>query len=593
MLARGELPHFQRLQAQGSYHRLGTSNPPQSPVAWCTFATGRNPGQHGVYDFLRRRPDSYLPDLSLTRLEGDRSRPVRRTSAFWQYGAELHVPMCILACPVTFPPDELYGRMLAGMGTPDLLGTQGTFAFYTTRKETVSRDTGGEVHVVPPGDRFDLAVYGPQKKGRTGQLERLTVPFQVRVNADRTAATVTLAEQEFTLTPGQWSGWQSVSFKVGPLRHMDGILQMQLTELKPDFGLYVSPIGIDPRRPWFPVSEPKDYSRRLVEELGLFSTRGMPFDTWALNEGRISEEAFMAHARELLQERIQLLDLELKRFRQGVLFCYFEYPDMIQHMYWRTLDPGSPVHDPKAPPAQQGMIADCYRQMDRVVGLALNSAETNDVVIVLSDHGCTNFRRVAHINSWLREQGFLVIQDSKIGEGGAPLFRNVDWSRTRAYALGFGGIYLNRKGREPQGTVPTGDVADALKHEIADRLKGWIDPANGTAVVRRVFFQEDIFKGPEAVNAPDLWAGMEAGYGASWQTALGAAPVGALVENNLKKWSGTHLVDPELVPGVLFCNRPIRLADPTLYDLAPTILTACGMADARLKAEGMEGRPLF
>ncbi len=591
MVAAGKLPSFRRLEQEGSYSRLGTTNPSESPVAWTTFATGRNPGKHGVYDFIRRNPASYLPDLSLTRLEGNRSIPVRRGKAFWQYGRETGVPMTILACPVTFPPDEINGKMLSGMGTPDLLGTQGTFAFYTTAPETVTHDTGGEVHVVQEANPLDLELLGPQRQGLTGKIDRLSAPFQVRVSADRTVATISLQGKELTLGVGEWSPWTEVQFKVGPMSRMHGILQFNLVALQPHLKLYASPICIDPRKPWFPISYPEPYSRELANDLGLFSTRGMPFDTWALNEGRLSEDAFREHAIGLYDERLKLMEHELKRFDRGVFFCYFEYPDIVQHMYWRFIDPQHPLYEKDAPPRLAGMIEDCYRKMDRIVGVALAALHEGDVLIVLSDHGFTTFRRAAHVDSWLRENGYLVLRDPGAPSGG-PLFQDVDWSRTRAYALGFGGIYINTVGREPEGIVPADENREALKREIAEKLKRWVDPETGTPIVHAVYLNQEIFKGPEAHLAPDLYIGFNNGYGASWQTALGASPKG-LVENNLKKWGGTHLVDPSLVPGVLFCNRRVAVSDPTLYDLAPTILRFMGFNETRLSAEDLDGRPLF
>lgn len=566
MLAAGKLPNFSRLRDSGGYWRVATTNPAESPVAWATFATGRNPGKHGVYDFIRRSPASYLPDLSLTRLEGNRALPVRKTKAFWQYGREVGVPVSVLACPVTFPPDEVNGVLLSGMGTPDLLGTQGTFSFYTTANERTGADTGGEVHVVSGDSLIKAELLGPRKQGLTGKVERLAVPFEVTIHKDRGAVTIDLQGSKLVLTVGQWSTWQSVQFKVGPLRKIHGILRFNLQAVDPYLKLYASPICIDPRNPFFPVSYPADFSRKIFEESGLFNTRGMPFDTWALNEGRLSEEAFIEDARSLYEERVKLLDTQLQRFDAGVFFCYFEYPDIIQHMYWRFIDPQHPLYQADAPPKLSGMIDDCYRKMDSIVGLVLSRLGPSDTLIVLSDHGFGTWRRAVHLNSWLVQEGYMRLREPWTGTGG-PLFSDVDWSQTQAYALGFGGIYLNRIGREPQGIVSP-EEASRLQQEIAGRLARLVDPTTGTPVAHRVYLQQEIFHGPDAPLAPDLYVGFEKGYGGTWQTALGAAPQG-LVEDSLKKWGGTHLVDPTLVPGVLFCNRRVTKPDPSLYDFAP------------------------
>jgi predicted AlkP superfamily phosphohydrolase/phosphomutase len=371
---------------------------------------------------------------------------------------------------------------------------------------------------------------------------------------------------------------------------MHGILQFNLVALKPHLKLYASPICIDPRKPWFPISYPESYGKELASDLGLFSTRGMPFDTWALNEGRISEDAFADEADALYKERLALMKHELKRFDRGVFFCYFEYPDIIQHMYWRFIDREHPLYNTDAPPRLRGMIEDCYRRMDHIVGEGLDALREGDALIVLSDHGFTTFRRAAHIDSWLQQNGYLVLKQG--AEEGGPLFQDVDWSRTRAYALGFGAIYINTRGREPEGIVAPDETREALKREIAQKLKGWTDPLTGTPVLHTVYFNQDIFNGRYAAEAPDLYLGFNKGYRASWQTALGASPK-VLLEDNLKDWSGDHLVDPQLVPGILFANRRVALAHPTLYDLAPTVLRFMGFDDTRLAAEDLDGKPLF
>lgn len=568
LMAEGQLPNFARLKAMGEYRRLRTTNPPQSPVAWTTFATGLNPGEHGLYDFIRRQPGSYRPDLALTRLESGKSVPVRHGKAFWEDSVETGVPVCILGCPVSFPPDKVNGRLLSGMGVPDMLGTQGTFAYYTTAAETVTGDTGGDVQVVARANPLKLELLGPYKQGLLGGQERLRVPFEVQVSDDRQRATLRLQGQTFALAVGDWSAWQPVAFKLGAFQAMAGITRFHLAALDPDLKLYVSPISHDPRRPWFPVSSPKDYSRQLADELGLFDTRGMPFDTWGLNEGRLTDDAFIAQAQALLAEREHMLTYEIKRCERGVLFCYFEYPDVIQHMYWRFHDDRHPLWKADAPARLKDMIPDAYRRMDRLVGQALAALREGDTLIVLSDHGFVSFRRALHLNAWLREHGYLVLKDG-VTTGG-PLFADVDWSKTRAYALGFGGIYLNIKGREPQGLVAEGQ-ATALAAEIAAQLATWTDPAEPQQrVLHRVYRRDEIFRGPYAAQAPDLYIGAAAGYRVSWQTAIGAAP-GPLLEDNLKPWSGDHLVDPELVPGILFSSRALFADGVAIGDVAGVI----------------------
>ncbi|GBE04325.1 type I phosphodiesterase / nucleotide pyrophosphatase [bacterium BMS3Abin09] len=209
--------------------------------------------------------------------------------------------------------------------------------------------------------------------------------------------------------------------------------------------------------------------------------------------------------------------------------------------------------------------------------------------MVFSDHGFSTFRRSVHINSWLVENGYMkltkkITTDDKDGGG---LFQYVDWKNTQAYALGFGGIYLNLNGRERSGIVEKGEGADSVAEAIIKGLSELQDPADGQSVVKKIYSSKDIYSGPNAGNAPDLIVGFQDGYRVSWQTAIGGAPAG-LVEDNTKKWSGDHIIDPSLVPGILLTNFKIQREGPSLLDIAPTVLDCFGMS-----VSDMEGQTLI
>jgi predicted AlkP superfamily phosphohydrolase/phosphomutase len=173
-------------------------------------------------------------------------------------------------------------------------------------------------------------------------------------------------------------------------------------------------------------------------------------------------------------------------------------------------------------------------------------------------------------------------------EGGEPLFKNVVWEKTRAYAVGFSSIYLNLRGREGKGIVNPGDEAEKMKRKIGDVLTSLKDPKSGKAVIRNVYTREDLYSGPYVDDAPDLILGFEPGYRASWQTAIGGAPPKTL-EDNLKKWTGDHMCDAPCVPGVFLINRKTCILHPRVIDIAPTIL-ACFQIP---QPENMEGNSLL
>ncbi|HRZ87308.1 MAG TPA: alkaline phosphatase family protein, partial [bacterium] len=413
----------------------------------------------------------------------------------------------------------------------------------------------------------------------------------VSLAKDGRSAAVEFQGRTATLTPGTWSGWQEVSFNLGLFKTMKGIFKFYLVETEPGFKLYISPINFDPRAPYFPISYPGGYSAELAKTIGLYHTMGMPMDTWAVNELRLTEAPFLEQAEEIFLERKKMLEFELGRCDKGVFFCYFETPDIIQHMFWRCRDAGHPLYDAQAAARHGETIAEWYRKTDAALGTVMERCREGDTLIVLSDHGVASFRRSVHLNAWLRDNGYLALKGAGTRSGG-ELLADIDWPKTRAYAIGFGAIYINMKGRERDGAVAQGAESDALAKEIAAKLGEWRDEKTGEPVTDAVFARGEIFRGPFAKDTPDLYVGFSAGYRASWQTAVGATPE-ALIEDNLKKWSGDHLFSPQLIPGALFTNRKIAAGDPSLYDIAPTVLALAGFSEDEIASCDFDGRDLF
>jgi predicted AlkP superfamily phosphohydrolase/phosphomutase len=587
LLRDGKLPHFAALAKQGAYRRLATTNPPQSPVAWTGFATGQNPGKHGLYDFIRRDPKTYQLTLSTSNMEGGKFTRVVKNRRFWEYAGDLGVESAIINCPITFPPEQIKGRMLAGMGVPDILGTEGTFTFYTSQA-TSQQDEGGRVVQVPYATSLTTDLFGPRRAVGGGQVDNAKVSLLVFNDPDHDCVQIEIqGGKRFTLRRGEWSPWQSVTFSLGFLSKIKGILQFYLVETKPELKLYASPINYDPRDPFFPISSPPGYARELVERVGLYYTQGMPADTWSVNEQRLGLDPFLERVMAITDTRARILDLELSRVKKGIVFSYFDATDVVQHMCWRCDDPRNPAYVPHDPHA--GAIAKIYEHMDTVLGHVMEQLGPQDTLIVLSDHGFGPFHRSAHLNTWLHAHGYLAFKDGKTT--GGELLHDVDWTKTRAYAIGFGAVYLNLHGREAGGIVMPGDV-DALKAELIAKLSAWRDDAHDATVVSTVYDGKTVFTGALASEAPDLFVGFQRGYRASWETALGAAPA-SLLSDNAKQWSGDHLFDPALVPGILFTNHPVAKSSPSMYDLAPTILHSLGMEDADLRQCDFDGETLW
>ncbi|HKO03190.1 MAG TPA: alkaline phosphatase family protein [Candidatus Acidoferrales bacterium] len=599
MMERGELPAFSRLRRAGHYSRLATTYPAQTPVAWSSFSTGTNPGGHGVFDFVSRDPATYLPDFALTRFEKPKNmfslprvRNQRRGVPFWQVLNAAGVPATVLRCPCTFPPDELRGKMISGVGVPDLRGSQGTGTFYTQQQDAKAQENEQLVVLPAAGDSFETHLIGPRNtRANPPEDTRAEIRVEVdhaagrmRVGTGGEPATVELAR-------GEWSPWVRVKFKFSMLQAAAGQVRFFLRALSPHLEFYVSPVNFDPAAPLFPVSAPQDYARELAGEIGAFSTLGMAEDHTALNNGRIDEAAYLAQCALVLAERERMMDHEFARFTEGLFFIVFDTPDRVQHMFWRFRDPQHPFHEPDRAPEFIRQIEEHYRHYDGVLARVMEHADEQTLLVVLSDHGFGTFRRAVHINTWLWREGLLALHgahkpDEELGDG----FTQVDWSKTRAYALGLAGIYLNRKGREREGIVDDDGDADRVRRAIVAGLAGLPDPASGRVAIHSVGRAEELYSGAYAAEAPDLLVNYAPGYRVSWQTALGGMPR-ALFEDNLRRWSGDHIIDPQAVPGILLMNRAAApaAAPPDIRDLAPTILAHFGVAPH----PAMEGQSLL
>jgi predicted AlkP superfamily phosphohydrolase/phosphomutase len=604
-LSEGRLPNLDRLRRDGTYLRLGTTWPPLSPVAWSSFTTGANPGKHNVFDFIVRNPADYRPMISSVRirpskrhlrlgryrypLTGPQISGLRKSKPFWSVLGDAGIFSAVLRVPITFPPDRFRGVPLSAMCVPDLRGSQGTFCHFTENGNagaTADGDVGGQRIVVSRrGNAVHASLPGPENPLRC-DIHSTQLPLKV-VAGKNGRSVLHINGQRIVLSPNQYTDWVPVKFKLAPLVSARGICRFYLKQFEPPFEMYCTPVNIDPDKPVMPISHPPVFSTYLSRQQGPFATLGLAEDTWSLSEGVLDEDAFLKQAYDIDDERQRMFFDVLRRVRRGLVACVFDAPDRIQHMFWRFHDEKHPARpsDPALLAAHRDTLGQLYARMDDLVGRTMAEMDDHTALIVMSDHGFKPFRRCVDLNAWLLANGYLKLKTER-ASAEHPYLADVDWSRTRAYAIGLAGIYVNQQGREAEGIVPRGE-ASALAAEIARRLTGLRDPQSDQVAIHEAVARATVYAGPYVDAAPDVIVGYNVGYRVSWDAAIGKCGP-AVFSDNTKAWSGDHCIHPALVPGVLFCNRKFPAHSANIVDIAPTALDLLGA----LTPSYMDGRSL-
>jgi predicted AlkP superfamily phosphohydrolase/phosphomutase len=602
MMKAGLLPNLEKLRAGGGFSSLGTSTPPQSPVAWANFINGAGPGSHGIFDFIHRHPqDQCAPfysaaetvpgqgfwDIGDHRLQldfwpFDHKPPAtvlrRQGTPFWDYLDAAGIPSTFYDLPSNYPASPSHHghhRCICGMGTPDMLGTYGTYQYFAEDAPDQPLDEGG-------GKRSKLAFVDETARARIigpeDSLKKKPVPITIELLIHRdkgaNAAAIEIQGQRILLKPGQWSRWTKLEFALSvpsfvPSQRVSGICRFFLQEVSPTFRLYVTPINMDPAAPAQKISEPSSFVQDVSKRLGPFYTTGFQEDHKARSNGIFSDDEFARQAGMVLEERLALFDYAVNNYDDGLLFFYFSSSDLQSHIFWWDSDEKHPIRSALEAKAQFGHVQRLYQKLDAVIGDLIDRYGSRATIIVMSDHGFANFGMQFNVNSWLRDLGYLGPREC------SSIMHDVDWSSTTAYGLGINGLYLNLKGRERDGIVEPGEQREALLRELKERLEAVTD-YNGKPVIRGVYRSDQIYAGSATALAPDLIIGYARGFRASWATCLGDLTEDVLLDND-SAWSADHCADALEVPGVMFCNRRIGGNAPSLVDIAPSILAEFGL----------------
>jgi predicted AlkP superfamily phosphohydrolase/phosphomutase len=603
-LAEGKLPNLALLAQAGTFRPLRTTNPPESPVAWASFATGLNPGGTGIFDFLTRDPKTYLPELALVTREKPKflfglvpAKPPkvineRSGVPFYKAVADAGYKTTVIRMPLEFPPTSLPGgKLWAGLGVPDVRGTWGTFFYFgsdLTQWDVGDTEFGGKlVRLELHGNQAASSIEGPVDP-TAKSFTRVSVPVQFALSPEGNAVTIQLAGRSETIGERQWSDWFHVKFRITAMLSIRATCRFYALQASPDLRLYMSPLNLDPEAPPLPVSAPDSYLADLVKQYGEIKTLGWWHDTWALNEEKIDEGVFLEDLLRTDRQQAKITIDELRNDPPSLLVSVFTGTDSASHMFFRLMDPQHPRYDSELASKYGDAILRVYQAMDQTVGEIERVMKPGGTLLIVSDHGFHTWRKGFNTNTWLVENGYMALKnpgaqektynlDQLFGQG--SFFPNVDWSRTKAYAVGLGQVYLNLRGREQSGTLERGPESDGLLKEIRQGLLQFRDPDTGEPVIQNVYLGADIFHGARMGRAPDLQLDFRDGYRTSWQTSLGAIPAGIVVAN-MKKWSGDHCAsDPSDTPGIFLSNRRVSAPAPDILDIAPTVLALLSVGE--------------
>lgn len=596
MLERGELPNFQGLRRNGTYTHLTSTIPPQSPVAWNTFATCKNPGGHNIFDFIRRDAQNTSGPMPLVGTgkidppiltdEGSLKESAKGTNyrmgvPFWSVADSHGKRGKVLNIPYAFPPDPLQnGIMISALGVPDLRGTSSTYFSLSdsfTAKE-LNEELGGGRRLKLSFDGSDEAIFhvpGPRDIRRrfSDPQAFTTTTIRLQVMRQNKQGKVLTDGTSLDIEQGKWSDWLELRFDMSPSFSVFGLVRFFPLEIGDRIRIYMSCVQYHPEKPYTQFTSPENYSAELRGRFGLYKTIGWAYDTHALRQNDLDEEAFLLDIDYTNSWRDQLTLDELKRGEFDFLLSAWTDTDRVGHMFWRFRDSGHPYYVEDVPEKWRFALEHTYRHADELIGAVMEQINEEDVVLVFSDHGFGSWRTGFNLNTWLRDNGYLVVSNPEQANQG--FLQGIDWGKTRAYAVGLSSLYFNLKGRESKGIL-TPDETEGLMEELIARLLEVRDPATGKKVFSNLY-PNKVYSGEAMENAPDISLGYAPYYQNGRQTSRGGVGA-ALFDPVMDKWSGEHAASDYVnSPGILFTNRPLSKDLPHIKDLGVTALKFLGV----------------
>ena len=614
----GWLPNFRRLRTNGTLISMVAPLPPSATATAASFLTGSGLERHRIAGDVRRgyqdgapvpTPGAYRVDWSATEELFPRGAPEGYPAQFPMVRSNLSYPSLpallngaglrtrILRSEIGFSALVGENTEVLGAGAmPDLAFGQGSYTFAKEDRSLPERQRTGRGGILLRSlpsmsgrdfDTFLVPVEGPPGM-LPGRPDRIVTVVKVRLSPGRARGTAETGEDLVELVAGHWSRPLVLRFSIGPSLDLFGRSRLYLRPTgKKSMELYIEPTDFVPARtpPWLSLSYPEAWAGDLERLYGPLPRFSSPFPGDALVDGLLDGRDAAAALAASFAAQQRLMEAQLV---EGNFDLFYQSFSLLEET--ALVGPGAneEIDFFGRRVTRLRLLDAATAAVDKLLGAALAVMDSGKLgeqvtVILLSPYGVSPALRFLDLNRFLVNRGDLFLS----GSPELPFRERIDWSRSKAYSMGYGGVYVNLEGREPQGIVPRGEATSYISSLEADLLQVR-DTVADENVVKTTWRFTTFVPDLDSHGFPDLMVGLGKGYTVDRSAGqflrigplLGATGTGA--------GPGSAANAPVAVPGMLGISRVgLSVELPTVQDVAATALSLLGVGIP----ESVTGKP--
>ncbi|MDA8218615.1 MAG: alkaline phosphatase family protein [Dehalococcoidales bacterium] len=497
MAKKGQLPALGKLLAEGTFApNCLPPFPTITPPNWTTIVTGAWPGTHGITDF-----DGHVPGEALDKTHQNFDAREVLAEPLWKAAGRAGKKSILVNYPTSWH-SGVDGWQVGGYGLnandvrlgfpkssvnrdnlcKEILLSVEPYPF--SSEVTFRKASGWEgIELSPKALEAEVR---PLMRGTLYQMEPITWHILIDQSEGKGYDTAILARAKnkagvYTrLKAGEWSGHIYDTFQTKDAGPQQAVFRVKLLELAADgsaFRLFVP--NLCNLHGW---GVPASLEAEIKSENGLPLGRA-PWDTWLMEwiDSQTMVETVDYHNVWLADAATYLL----KNKPWDLYFMHIHTPDSMYHIFSSDLDPLT-AKDEALRQEIEGTELALYQSVDRCIGRIVAEAPADTLIVITSDHGAKAKTASFNVADVLEQAGLLVYKPSKEGEP-----RQIDWSRTKAVSQRRVHIYVNVKGRDPEGIVEPGEEYEKVREAVIKALYEYTDPKTGYKPISLALKQED------------------------------------------------------------------------------------------------------